>query len=212
MLAARLLLATRSPDKLREIRQLLAPPVQLELLTLQQLGIEPVPAEDDVETFPTFRENALAKAQYFQRLTGLAVLADDSGIEVDALDGAPGVRSRRFAARPGLDGRDLDLANNRLLLERLQGVPEEERTARYVCAAVLLTPDGLATTALGTCGGRVLEEPRGTAGFGYDPLFLVPGTGRSFGEIDPADKARFSHRARAIRALRPRALALSPRT
>lgn len=211
MTGARLLLATRSPDKLREIRQLLGPSPDLELITLQQLGLAPDPAEDDVEAFPSFRENALAKARFFLERTGLPVLADDSGIEVEALGGAPGVRSRRFAARPGLEGLALDQANNRLLLERLHGVPASGRGARYVCAAVLLAPGTSATTALGTCHGRILEAPRGQGGFGYDPLFLLPQVGLTFGQIDDAAKHRFSHRARAIRALQPRALALASR-
>jgi len=197
-----LLIASRSTDKVREIRQLLEPTLRNQLISLTDAGLAPDPAEDEVEQFTTFRENALAKAAYFHRLSGLPVLADDSGIEVDALGGAPGVFSRRFAARPGLSGQALDLANNQLLLERLADLPPAARGARYVCAAVLIRAAEVAPlTALGTCRGTILDQPRGSNGFGYDPLFLLPELGRTFGELDTAEKHRFSHRARAFRAL-----------
>lgn len=201
MAPLRLLLATRSADKVREIRFILAFRRDLELVSLEDLGVAPDPEEDHVEAFDTFRENAHAKAAYFLRKTGLATVADDSGIEVDALERAPGVRSRRFAAAPGLSGLALDQANNRLLLEKLAATPDARRTARYVCAAVLVTPDGHTTTALGTCYGRILRAPRGSGGFGYDPLFLVESEGKTFGELGPDEKHRHSHRARAFRAL-----------
>lgn len=197
----RLLLATRSLDKLREIRQILAHRPDLELLSLDQAGIEPDPAEEAVEAWDTFRENAIAKARFFHQRAAMAVIADDSGIEVAALGGAPGVRSRRFSGRADLAGLALDQANNQLLLERLRDLPPERRAARYVCAAVLLLPGRPPACALGSCAGTILESPRGSAGFGYDPLFLVPGVGRSFGELDPDEKHRYSHRARAFRAL-----------
>lgn len=196
-----LLVATRSPDKLREIRDILATRPQLQLVSLADAGIPYDPAEEHIEAFETFRENAAAKAAYFADRAAMPVLADDSGIEVDALDRAPGVRSRRFSGRHDLDGLELDQANNRLLLDRLADRPAEHRGARYVCAAVLRTPDGRALTALGTVTGRILDAPRGQGGFGYDPLFLVPEIGRSFGELEPVQKHRFSHRARAFRAL-----------
>ena len=201
MAAEPLLIASRSPDKVREIRDILRPAFREQPVSLIEAGIPPAAAEDDVEAYATFRENALAKAAYFHNLTGMAVLADDSGIEVDALAGAPGVLSRRFAARPGLAGLELDRANNQLLMEKLAGVPADRRGARYVCAAVLLRPGAPPLTALGTCRGRILEAPRGTGGFGYDPLFLLPELDRTFGEIAAAEKHRFSHRARAFRAI-----------
>jgi XTP/dITP diphosphohydrolase len=197
----RLLLATRSYDKLREIRQILSHRRDLELLALDQVGIEPDPAEETVEAWQSFRENALAKARHFQERSGMAVIADDSGIEVEALGWAPGVRSRRFCGRSDLAGFALDQANNQLLLERLRDVPPERRAARYVCAAVLLLPARPPASALGTCVGTILDAPRGAGGFGYDPLFFIPGIGRSFGELDPDEKHRYSHRARAFRAL-----------
>jgi XTP/dITP diphosphohydrolase len=198
---ARVLIASRSADKLREIREILAPLRRTELLSLADAGIGPSSDEDGIEAFDTFRENALAKAHYFARRAGLPVLADDSGIEVDALAGAPGVRSRRFSGRDDLGGRDLDLANNTLLLDRLQGLPSDRRGARYVCAAVFVAPGKIVLTAVGTCAGTILDAARGTRGFGYDPLFLPEGDTCTFAEMDAAVKHRFSHRARAFRAL-----------
>lgn len=195
-----ILVATRSEDKLREISQILARP-QLQLLSLRDAGIAPEPAEDDVEAYGTFRENASAKAAYFAARSDLPVLADDSGIEVDALDGAPGVLSRRFSGRTDLDGNRLDQANNQFLLQRLAGLPPARRGAGYFCAAVLRSPNGHVITALGTVRGEILGEARGQGGFGYDPLFLLPQAGRTFGELDPVEKHRYSHRARAFRAL-----------
>ena len=199
--SARLLIASRSADKLREIRHILGRLRGVELLSLEDAGITPDPAEDTLEAFPTFRENALAKARYFAARTGLAVLADDSGIEVEALHGAPGVRSRRYSGRDDLAGAELDRANNARLLEQLRDVTPSRRGARYVCAAVRLDPDGTVRTALGTCTGRILDAARGTGGFGYDPLFWIDALQCSFGELDPDQKHRFSHRARAFRAL-----------
>jgi XTP/dITP diphosphohydrolase len=191
------LLATRSGDKVREIRAVFG---DTSLVSLAELAIEESAAESAIECFATFRENALAKARYFADLTGLPTLADDSGLVVDALDGAPGVRSKRFSDRP-LAGTELDRANNRELLHRLTGVPPERRTARYVCAAACVAPAAHPLTAVGTCAGVILETPAGTAGFGYDPLFFLPVLGATFAEV-PADvKNRQSHRARAFRAL-----------
>lgn len=196
-----LLLATRSNDKLREIRHVLAPVFRGRIITLEDAGVQPSPDEEHIEAFDTFLENAHAKAAWFLERTGLPTVADDSGIEIDALGGAPGVRSRRFAARPGLAGADLDNANNARVLEELRDVPHHDRSARYVCAAALHLPRGRRAAAVGTCSGLILDAPRGTAGFGYDPLFLDLETGLSFGETDPAVKNRRSHRARAFRAL-----------
>jgi len=197
----RVLLATRSADKAREIREILATVPGMALITLTDLGLGPDPAEEELEVFETFQENAAAKARHFARLTSLPVLADDSGLRVDALGGAPGVRTKRFSGRAELSGRDLDAANNAFLLERLQGVPPEARGARYVCAAVLAFPDGRIIVGLGSCRGEIASAPRGTGGFGYDPLFYVPALGRTFAEIPAAEKNRISHRSRAFRAL-----------
>jgi XTP/dITP diphosphohydrolase len=193
-----LLLASRSPDKLREIREILP---NLSILSLEEAGV-PVSAEEErIEAFDTFLENARAKAEWFGRAADLPILADDSGLCVDALGGAPGVLSRRFSGRSDLTGSELDDANNRALLARLAGIPGERRGAAYVCAAVLRRRDGHVLEALGSVRGRISEEPGGTGGFGYDPLFRIPQLDRSFGEIPASLKHRFSHRARAFRAL-----------
>jgi XTP/dITP diphosphohydrolase len=196
-----LLLATRSPDKLREIRQILAP-LGLEIVSLNDVDIPPDPAEDAIEAFLTFRENALAKARHFAALTGRLTLADDSGLEVEALGGAPGVFTKRFSGRADLRGRALDEANNELLLQKLAGIPVEGRSARYVCAAAAARPDGATLVGLGTTPGRIAERPSaGTHGFGYDPLFFVPELHATFADVPAGEKHRRSHRARAFRAL-----------
>jgi XTP/dITP diphosphohydrolase len=206
------LLATRSHDKAREIRQILQHSRTIELVTMGEAGLDPEPEEDDVEVFDTFVANALAKAAWFARRSGMSVIADDSGICVAALGGAPGVRSRRFAAdyaAAGVDAGthgvrnddDVDRANNDMLLSRLARVAPPDRGAHYACAAALQLRDGRRIVAVGTCSGTILTEPRGSLGFGYDPLFFDPAIGLSFGEIDPGEKNRRSHRARAFRAL-----------
>lgn len=217
MAAAELAFATRSADKAREVRRILTEPA-FRLLTLDHLGIPDDAAENAIEAFDSFRENALAKARHFAARTGLPTLADDSGLVVPALGGAPGVFSKRFArlAAESADpaaaavpvGLDTDAANNALLLEKLRDAEGDERAAYYVCAAALVHPDGAAAVALGTCHGRIAREPRGTGGFGYDPLFLLPELGRTFGELPAAEKDARSHRGRAFRALATRISAL----
>lgn len=197
----RLLLATRSRDKAREIREILAPLTRAVIVTLDDVGVPASDSEDELEVHDTFLANAHAKAEYFLRRTQLPTLADDSGINVDALGGRPGVRSKRFADAAGLSGVALDRANNERLLRELRDTPPPQRTAHYTCAAVLHLPDGHRYAAIGTCSGFILPEHRGTHGFGYDPLFLDPASGLSFGETEPAEKHRKSHRARAFRAL-----------
>jgi len=195
----RLLVATRNPGKVRELRDILAGYPQLDIVGLEDLGVPESPEEDAVEAFETFEENALAKARYYARLTGELTLADDSGIWVDALDGAPGVRSRRFAGEEEARGLRQDEANNRHLLRLLAGVPPERRTARYVCAAAL-AGEGWDDVYVGTCDGVVLDAPRGSGGFGYDPLFFMSAEGMTFGELPAARKSEVSHRGRAVRA------------
>lgn len=195
----KLVVATRSAHKMREIRKILAPVPGLEVLDLDQAGVDP--EAEAAEPFETFEENARAKARFFQMRTGMATVADDSGLEVDALDGAPGVRTKRFAPERGLTGQARDDANNRYLVEQLQGVPPEERTARYVCVAVMLDERGGERVARGEAEGVIVDEPRGVGGFGYDPHFLDPELGRTFAEIPAADKNARSHRGRAFRAL-----------
>jgi XTP/dITP diphosphohydrolase len=196
----RLLVATRSAHKLAEIRDILRPVAGLAVIGPQEAGLAPDPAEDALEPFETFEENAASKARWFHERSGLATVSDDSGLVVDALDGAPGVRSKRFAATDA-EGDARDAANNRHLLERMGDRPPAERTARYVCAIALV--EGPEDPALfrGEAEGIILAGPRGRGGFGYDPLFLDPALGRTFAEITPAEKNARSHRGRAFRAL-----------
>lgn len=198
----RLLLATRSVHKAGEIRRILSPVPDLELVSLDEAGVPETPEEEGLEPHDTFEANARSKAAWFQARTGLPTVADDSGLEVDALEGAPGVRSKRFAPLPAdVEGEARDRANNEHLLERLEGVPPGRRGARYVCVAVLDAGEAHARAFRGEAPGEILEAPRGTGGFGYDPLFHDPELGRTFAEIPPAEKNARSHRGRAFRAL-----------
>jgi XTP/dITP diphosphohydrolase len=191
------LLATRSDGKRRELEPLFAN-ARIQVISLDQAGIEESPMETDIEAYATFEENALAKAKYFRDRTGLATFADDSGLEVYALGGQPGVRSKRWSRRTDLTGRDLDVANNAELLRAVRLA--SDRRARYVCAAALASNDA-ELVRRGEVEGRILDEPRGGGGFGYDPLFLSTELGATFGEVSLADKERVSHRGRAFREL-----------
>jgi XTP/dITP diphosphohydrolase len=195
-----LLVATRSAGKMREIRRILAEVEGLRVLDLDEAGIAESPEEEDLEPFDTFEENARSKARYFHAKSGLPTVADDSGIAVDALDGAPGVRSKRFAPA-GLKGAAQDQANNRFLVEWLRNVPAAERTARYVCVAVLVDGSGREILTRGEAEGRIVDEPRGSGGFGYDPHVLVPELGRTFAELTADEKDTRSHRGAAFRKL-----------
>ena len=193
----RVLLATRSAGKLRELRPLFAER-GLAVLDLTEAGIAETSAEDALEAYESFEENALAKGRYFAAVSGLPVAADDSGIEVRALGDQPGVRSKRWSERPDLSGQALDDENNRLLLARLAGV--HDRRARYVCAAAFV--DGAREVVRrGEVTGAIVAEPIGANGFGYDPYFVSDELGTTFGAASMAEKARVSHRARAFRAL-----------
>jgi XTP/dITP diphosphohydrolase len=161
-------------------------------------GIAESSEEDALEVADTFEENALAKARYFRRVSGRDAVADDSGIEVRALGGAPGVVSKRWSQRPDLSGQALDDANNALLLEKLAGAAD--RAARYVCAAAYCGVDG-EFVVRGEVEGAITERPRGAGGFGYDPYFESLELGRTFGEVSMDEKARVSHRARAFAKL-----------
>jgi XTP/dITP diphosphohydrolase len=195
-----LLVATRSPGKQREIRRLLAL-ARLPILFPDDAGIPPDPAEERLELAETFEANARAKAEYFARRTGLPTVADDSGLEVFALGGLPGVRSKRWAAS-GAAGADLDRANNAELLRRLLGAPGARRRARYRCVlAYFPSPGAVPEIFEGECAGTILDQPRGEHGFGYDPLFRSDELGRSFGEAGETEKDAVSHRGRAFRAL-----------
>ncbi len=197
-----LLVATRNPGKLREVQNILAELSGWQIVGLNDVGIPEDPEEDGLERFATFKGNALAKARYFAGRTGMWVLAEDSGLCVDALEGAPGVRSKRFSQRHDLNGPALDRANNQLLLELLEATPMRERTARFVCAAAFVSPAGREELFQGICEGIILPEPRGSQGFGYDPLFFVPAEKATLAELDPRRKNAISHRAEAIRVVR----------
>ncbi|HEC23927.1 MAG TPA: XTP/dITP diphosphatase [Chloroflexi bacterium] len=194
----KVLIATRNRGKLREYADLLADLTAggqpIEWVSLADLGIE----REVEETGTTFEENARLKATAYARESGLLTLADDSGLEVDALGGAPGVHSARYGG-PELD----DEGRYRLLLEALKGVPEGKRSARFRCVVAITTPEGELHTAEGTCEGRIAREPKGEHGFGYDPVFVVEEYGRTMAELGPEIKNRISHRARALEAIRP---------
>lgn len=198
----KLLVATRSSHKMAEIREILSDVPGLELLALDDFELPPDPPEDELEPYDSFEANARSKAEHFFALTGIPTVADDSGIEVDALGGAPGVRSKRFAPERDLEGVARDRANNRHLLASLGHVPPAERTARYVCVAALVVRPGECFTFRGEAPGVVIDRPRGGGGFGYDPHMLDPELGLTYAEMSPAEKNARSHRGRAFRALR----------
>lgn len=196
----KLLVATRSPGKQREFRRALEAAGH-QVLFPDEAGLTESIAEEGLETAETFEGNARRKAEYFARLSGLPTVADDSGLEVFALGGAPGVRSRRWAGASG-DGPAVDAANNAELLRRLRGAPVERRRARYRCVLVFLANSAaIPETFEGACSGTILEEARGTGGFGYDPLFLSDDLGCTFAEASPEQKDSVSHRGRALAAL-----------
>lgn len=205
----RVVVATRSTHKLRELRELLDP-AQAELVNLDEAGVRA--GHEPVEDGSSFAANARLKARYYARLSGQLTLADDSGLEVDALDGGPGIHTRRYS---GPDATDE--SNNAKLLAELAGLPPARRGARYVC--VLALADGrsgmagprggvpIAAETRGTCRGRIARAPRGIGGFGYDPIFepsSEPPGGRTLGLWSAADKNRISHRARAARRMAKR--------
>jgi XTP/dITP diphosphohydrolase len=194
----RVLVATRNRGKVHELAPLLAA-AGFEPVDLATAGIEESAAEEALEVHGTFEENALAKARHFAALAGgLPVLADDSGLAVRALDGAPGVRSRRWSGRAELSGSALDAANNAKLRAMLAGVADTR--AAFVCAAAWVGA-GRELVRRGEVRGHIVLEPRGAEGFGYDPHFVSDELGRTFGESTREEKARVSHRARAVSAL-----------
>jgi XTP/dITP diphosphohydrolase len=210
----RVVLATRSAGKVKELVPLLAS-LGVHLVTLADLGLRESPDEDALEAFDTFEENALAKARHFARLTGAIVLADDSGLSVDALGGRPGVHSKRWSGREDLEGAALDSANNTFLQEALRLAQHDAHTAgnyagadssraKYVCAAACAWSGGTGegeAVARGETTGAILTIARGTGGFGYDPYFLSDDLGATFAEVSREAKAIVSHRGRAFSAL-----------
>ena len=194
-----ILVATHNPGKMEEFRALLAP-LAVRCLFPPDLGLE----EGVKEEGATYSENALIKAQAYARavtqgraaIPPLLVLADDSGLEVDVLDGAPGIHSARYAL-----GSDADRLT--VLLAHLEGVPSERRTARFCCVVAIVTPQGELHTAQGTCEGVIAMAPAGEGGFGYDPVFYLPGFGCTMAQLPAETKNRISHRARAVQAALP---------
>lgn len=195
-MARRVLVASRNAKKLNELRRILA---EAGIAGIEIVGLADVPAYDEApETGATFEENALAKARDGAAATGLACVADDSGIEVDALNGMPGVLSARWSGRHGDDA-----ANNALLLAQLNDVPDERRGARFVSTCALVVPDGPEVVVRGEWPGSVGRKPVGDGGFGYDPLFIPDGGDTSAAQLTPAEKDAVSHRARALAQLLP---------
>ncbi len=189
----KIVVATRNRHKLAEIRALLA---SLDLVAIDEIAPGAVLREDE----PTFEANAMAKARQAVAATGLPAIGDDSGLEVDALGGEPGVLSARWSGEPCDDAR-----NNAKLMERMRAVPAaatSRRAARFRCAAAFIDPvRGIEIVRTGACEGTIIDAPRGDGGFGYDPLFVVDGLGRTMAELTPAEKNEISHRAVAFRAL-----------
>lgn len=191
----RLLLATTNPGKVREIREMTA-----DRADLVWVGLDSFPnVPDALETGQTFAENARLKALHYAAATGLHSLADDSGLVVDALGGAPGVYSARYAGFPRSDA-----ANNRKLVQALSGITLQGRSARFECAMAFVSPTAVLFESAGCFEGLIIDEPRGTNGFGYDPHFLVPSLGRTAAELSPEEKHAVSHRGRALREMLPR--------
>lgn len=194
MTAQRLLLATRNPKKLAELRRILTPVIDVEVL-----GLDDLPGFDEApETGATFVENALAKARDAAEATGLAAVADDSGLTVDALNGMPGVLSARWSGRHGND-----VANLELLLSQISDVPDERRGAAFVCAASFVHPAGFERVLEAEMRGRIVREPSGKGGFGYDPIFVADGQTLTTAEMSAEAKDTISHRGKALRMLVP---------
>lgn len=189
----KLLLASNNKGKLRELRAILDE-LPIELVTPADIGLDLDVSEDG----STYAENAAKKALAFQRASGLACLADDSGLEVDALDGAPGLYSARYSSKPGATDAD----RRAFLLQNLNGKPRPW-TARFRATVAIASPDGRVQIAEGTCPGEIVPEERGTGGFGYDPIFLLPELGLTMAELPEETKNRLSHRARAVQAALP---------
>ncbi len=191
------LVATRNPHKLEEIRAVLSE-APVRVVGLDDLELPELEEEAELEPFDSFARNASSKAQYFHTRSALPTLADDSGLCVDALDGAPGVRTKRFAPDDWVQRWGRHEANNRWLLERLASVPELDRGASYRCAIAISDENELVTFE-GRVDGSIAIAPRGTGGFGYDPVFILAGTGQTYAELPPDTKRDTSHRGQALR-------------
>lgn len=193
------LIATRNPGKLRELRDIFAYH-GVQITDLTEAGVPETDDEDSIESWETFEENALAKAQYFHGRTGLPTFADDSGLAVAALGGQPGVRSKRLSGRTDLTGKSLDAANNATLLGQLKRLNTLPAPAEFMCAAAFA--DGnIAVVRTGSTAGMIVQQPRGFSGFGYDPHFVSDELQQTFGEASEEAKLRIGHRGRAFRSL-----------
>lgn len=188
----KLIFATGNPNKMKEIRMILGD-LDYEILSMKEAGIE----ADIVEDGATFEENAVIKAAAISKLANCLVLADDSGLEVDYMDKMPGIYSARWM------GEETSYAvKNQKIIDNLDGVPEEKRTARFVCAIAAAFPDGRVVTKRGTVEGIIGYEERGSNGFGYDPIFFLPEYGKTTAELSPEEKNEISHRGRALRLIK----------
>ncbi len=196
----KLAVATRNPGKLREIEPIFRD-TSVRLVGLAELGLEEKAEEQRLEQHPSFARNALAKAQYFHDRTGLPMMAEDSGLRVDALGGAPGPRSKRYAPPAMQAEYGVDRANILYLLRQLRDVPDERRTAHFHCAVAVVLDDASRVFG-GRVNGVILREPRGEGGFGYDPLFYLPERGVTTAQLTLDEKNAISHRGQAMRAAR----------
>jgi len=190
--SSRIIFATGNKDKMKEIRMILGD-LEMPVISMKEAGI----SADIIENGKTFAENAMIKAQAVHRLTGDIVLADDSGLEIDFLNKEPGIYSARYLG----EDTSYDIKNN-TILERMQGVPDEKRTARFVCAIAAVMPDGSSLVTKGVMEGRIAYASAGENGFGYDPIFYLPECGCTSAEIPPGKKNELSHRGKALRAMR----------
>ena len=188
----KIIFATTNENKVREVRMMMDG-LDVELCTMKEAGVD----VDIVEDGTTFEENAIIKAKTIMEITGEIAIADDSGLEVDYLDGAPGIYSARFAG----EDTSYDI-KNRIFLDRLEGVPDEERTARFVCAVAAVFPDGSVDVVRETIEGRIAHESAGTHGFGYDPIFYLPEYGCTTAQLSPEQKNEVSHRGKALCAIK----------
>lgn len=191
-MSSRIIFATGNKDKMKEIRMILGD-LEMPVISMKEAGI----SADIIENGKTFAENAMIKAQAVHRLTGDIVLADDSGLEIDFFNKEPGIYSARYLG----EDTSYDIKNN-TILERMQGVPDEKRTARFVCAIAAVMPDGSSLVTEGVMEGRIAYASAGENGFGYDPIFYLPECGCTSAEIPPGKKNELSHRGKALRAMR----------
>ena len=197
----KLVLATRNNGKVREISDMLEAQTELQLLSLHNYPDAPIVVEDGT----TYEENAIKKASTLAKYTGHLTMADDSGLEVDALDGAPGVHSARYG---GENASDQDRITK--LLDAIQSVPDDQRLGRFICAVAIADPLSQPEVVRGVCEGRIIHTPRGEAGFGYDPIFVPAGYDKTFAELGDEIKNRISHRARALGKARKRLSEMNP--